>query len=71
MFSSGSAIQAQRALRKIMKKWKHEERRGWGNVALVPHRAIVWARCSPVPRLEELSSHREAKLSEQSYIRNL
>lgn len=54
-----------------MKKWKHGERRGWGaEVAVVPHRAIMRTRCSPVPRLEELSSHREAK-SELSYIRNL
>lgn len=71
MFSSGSAIQARRALRKITKKWKHEERWGWGaEVAVVPHGAIVRTRCSPVPRLEELSSHREAK-SELSFIRNL
>lgn len=29
MFSPGSAVQARRALREIMKKWKHEERQGW------------------------------------------
>lgn len=65
-----------RDLRKITKKWKLEERRGWwAEVAVlernrpkagrtlgsVPHRAIMWTRCSPLLRLEELSSPKEAK----------